>query len=67
MIKIKVNGKSLDIEKSLTLSSFLTEKKLSAGSVIIEYNGSVIDRSSFNDVTISEGDVIEIIRAFAGG
>lgn len=51
----------------MTLDSFLKHKGLEAGSVVVERNGDVVERSRFDVVLLDETDQLEILRFVGGG
>lgn len=67
MIQFTVNAKLQTRESPFTVGAFLEEKGLPPGSVIVEFNRSVLDRKLYGTTVIGEGDTVEIIRAYAGG
>lgn len=51
----------------MTLDAFLKHKGLQAGSVVVERNGEVVERSRFGVVALEEADRLEILRFVGGG
>ena len=51
----------------MTLDAFLKHKGLQAGSVVVERNGDVVERSRFDVVALEEADRLEILRFVGGG
>ena len=51
----------------MTLETFLEHKGLKAGSVVVERNGDVVERTRFNAVHLEETDRLEILRLVGGG
>ena len=65
-MKIRVNGKDMDFEKT-TIQDLVNHFKLKPGSIVIEKNSEIVDRDRYNEEELNEGDVIEIIRFVGGG
>lgn len=66
MIKVTVNGDSHEVPEGSILDlihHFDLEKKW----CIAEQNGQALTRDQYEKEKINEGDVIELIRAVAGG
>jgi sulfur carrier protein len=67
MINLTVNGKPRPIEASLDLESYLDSFGLDLQHIAVGYNGEVIKRDEFQEVTLREGDILEIVRPVGGG
>ena len=67
MIVLIVNGKSRPVEDSIDLETYLLSFGLNLQFVAVGYNGEVVKRESFADLTLKEGDVLEIVRPVGGG
>ena len=52
---------------NLTIAGLVTELDLAAKRLAIEKNGEIVPRSQFADVTLQEGDKLEIVGAVGGG
>ena len=67
MIDLIVNGKSRLIEDSIDLETYLLSFGLNLQFVAVGYNGEVVKKESFADLTLKDGDVLEIVRPVGGG
>ena len=67
MINLTVNGKPRLIEDSVDLASYLNSFGLDLKFVAVGYNGEVVKREQFSDVTLKDGDILEIVRPVGGG
>ncbi len=67
MINLIVNGKPRPIEDSLNLESYLDSFGLDLQHIAVGYNGEVIKRDEFPEVTLQDGDILEIVRPVGGG
>ena len=69
-MKIKVNGKEknieLDNEKAL-LSSTLELLGYKQNTVVVEVNDLIINSKRWENITINEGDKLEIVSIVGGG
>ncbi|MFQ5864248.1 MAG: sulfur carrier protein ThiS [bacterium] len=67
-MRININGKEHQFDKSLTLEEILKELNIQQDQgIAIALNNTVIARSQFSMTKVKEGDAIEIIHAVAGG
>lgn len=67
-MNVIVNGERLNIPESVTsLAELLNHFSLDASVTVAEINQRIIDRSSYSAVSLSENDVIELIRFMGGG
>ena len=66
-IKIKVNGKFVNIDKNQALSKFLKKLKIPLKKVAIELNQEIIDKKNIGKIKIQQNDRIEIVHFIGGG
>jgi len=64
---LRVNGKPKAVEDGATIGDLITLLGLRARSVVVERNGEPVRRSEFETVRLSDGDVLEVVRAVPGG
>ena len=67
MINLIVNGKPRDLESSLDLVSFLEGYGVNLQHVAVGYNGIVLEKETFPEVVLKQGDVLEIVKPVGGG
>ncbi len=67
MINLMVNGKTREVEEATNLESYLVSFGLDLQFVAVGYNGEVIKKESFAQVTLRNGDALEIVRPVGGG
>ena len=67
MINLTVNGKQRELEGSVDLVTYLRSFGVNLQHVAVGYNGEVLKKESFVDVTLRDGDVLEIVRPVGGG
>ena len=67
MINLMVNGKTREVEEATNLETYLTAFGLDLQFVAVGYNGEVIKKESFAQVTLKSGDTLEIVRPVGGG
>jgi thiamine biosynthesis protein ThiS len=67
MMRLQVNGKHRDVDAPATLLELLERLEVNPQLVAVEYNGEIVRREGFADVSLSEGDVLEIVHMVGGG
>jgi sulfur carrier protein len=66
-MELVVNGASRAAADGTTLPALLEELGLTVGSVVVERNGVALLRSEVVATTLQDGDVLELVKAVAGG
>tara|TARA_Y100001936_G_scaffold210671_1_gene217609 strand:+ start:308 stop:526 length:219 start_codon:yes stop_codon:yes gene_type:complete len=66
-IKIKVNGKKLEINQSSTLASLVKKLNIPLNKVAIELNRKIIDKKKIKYIKMKNKDNIEIVYFIGGG
>ena len=65
---ITVNGKPINIDKGTTLSNYLETLGLSGKNAIaVALNKEIVQRESYSQTPLSDGDQLEIVKAIGGG
>lgn len=67
MISLTINGKEQQMDSPTTLLGYLEVLGVNLRLIAVAYNGTVLRRDELPDVTLSEGDSVEIVRAVGGG
>jgi thiamine biosynthesis protein ThiS len=66
-ITLTINGRERQLPAELSLPALLTELGVDRRMVAVAHNGDVIPRASYDDVTVRNGDRIEVVRMVGGG
>ncbi len=66
-MRVRVNGTDRELADGTTLPALLAEMGLGTGWVVVERNGEALLRSESERTVLADGDVLEIVRAVAGG
>ncbi|MDF7637947.1 sulfur carrier protein ThiS [Lactobacillus sp. ESL0791] len=64
---VTVNGKQ---EKNLagkSVAAFLSDRKAPIDNLVVELNGKIVHRASFDQVFLRENDKVEVISFVGGG
>jgi sulfur carrier protein len=66
-MRIRLNGEERDVADATSVPDLLTTIGLGLGWVVVELNGVALLRSEAAEAVLSDGDVVEVVRAVAGG
>jgi sulfur carrier protein len=66
-VLVVANGTELEVEEGLTVAAFIRARGLDPRWVVVERNGEALSRDRYDDLTLSPGDRLELVRAVAGG
>lgn len=66
-MRLVVNGEPTDLPDGATAGDLVRAAGLGTGWVVVERNGEALLRSEVDRVPLSDGDVVELVRAVAGG
>jgi sulfur carrier protein len=67
VIALQVNGRRVELDGPTALLTYLEKLGVSARAVAVELNGEILERSTYEDAKLDDGDVIEIVRMVGGG
>ena len=70
MAIFKINGREKHFEEGTvpsTLMELLDHMGIHHATVVAEINGNVIERKTFADTAVAEGQTIELVRFVGGG
>jgi len=65
-VDVVINGEHKKV-KSSTLLELLKELELDPRAVVVEHNRKIVRRVGLSDVTVNEGDAIELVHFVGGG
>jgi thiamine biosynthesis protein ThiS len=66
-VKLLVNGRPETGTQGMTITQLLEKHGLRPEWVVVEHNGEALPRGRYAEMTLDEGDRIEVVRAVAGG
>ena len=67
MAKIQLNGKKITIKPNISVFDLLKKYKLINKKIAVEYNGKILQKSSFKKKLLNNNDKIEIVHFIGGG
>lgn len=67
MIQITVNGKYVNLDAPLTVERLLETVEVPPNYLAVEVNADVVPRERYTEVTVDDGDEIELVTLVGGG
>jgi len=64
---VVINGERKQITAGVTLLQLLNELELDPRAVVVEHNRKIVRRVGLGDVTVNDGDAIELVHFVGGG
>lgn len=64
---MRVNGKDIPLDQSLTLYEYLVTAGFNVQRVVVEQNGSIITRDRFAETALTDSDKLEVVQFVGGG
>ena len=66
-IKIKLNGKFITVQQSLSIKSLVEKHKIPIKMVAIELNKKILEKSNYKKTILKNNDKVEIVHFIGGG
>ncbi len=66
-MKLKVNGKEMDLEEELTVEELLIKISVKPVGIAVELNREIVPKSTHQSRRLNDGDILEIIKMVGGG
>jgi len=66
-VDVVINGEQRKVTPGATLLELLEELELDPRAVVVEHNRKIVRRAGLGDVTVSDGDAIELVHFVGGG
>ncbi len=67
-MKITLNGNAVELEGELTVAELLKREDVDMPDMVsVELNGEILDRDSFGDQLVKDGDTVEFLYFMGGG
>ncbi|MCC3860092.1 sulfur carrier protein ThiS [Pseudemcibacter aquimaris] len=67
MINVTINGDTHSMDEALPLIDLLGKFEIDHEKVAIEHNREIVPKTTFADVTVGDGDNLEIVHFIGGG
>jgi sulfur carrier protein len=66
-VKATINGEERDLPEGATVADVLRQLGAPQSGIAVAVNDRVVAKRALADVSLADGDAVEIIRAVAGG
>ena len=66
-MRLTVNGQGLDADRELSVEALVESLTSLRRGVAVAVNGTVVPRSTWSTVPLSDGDAVEVLTAAQGG
>jgi thiamine biosynthesis protein ThiS len=66
-VRVVVNNRELDLVPTTTVATLLAELGVEGPYALVERNGEPVERGSYGELELEEGDRIVVARPVAGG
>jgi len=66
-LSLRINGEPREIERPLSVRELLSTLGLDPAKIAVERNLEIVPRSQYTEVTVGEGDRLEIVHFIGGG
>lgn len=71
LLKLTINGERHTFSQkdgmALTIAGLLVKLGLDPAKLAVEHNREIVRRSTYNDVTVQDGDELELVQFVGGG
>jgi sulfur carrier protein len=67
MAKIQLNGKKVEIQRSLSIKDLIKKYRLKENKIAIELNGTILPKDHYKNKKVKNNDKIEIVQFIGGG
>lgn len=64
---MQVNGEKLVLKEQISLAKFLQQRQYRAERVVVELNGTIVSKASYDEIILQDADVLEIVSFVGGG
>jgi thiamine biosynthesis protein ThiS len=66
-VDVVINGEHKRVTPGASLLDVLSQLELDPRAVVVEHNRRIVRRPALGDVTVNEGDAIELVHFVGGG
>jgi sulfur carrier protein len=66
-MRVKVNGKEMDLRDNITIKELIEELKIEGKVMAAAINMEVVKKENWDEKTINEDDKIELLQFVGGG
>lgn len=66
-VLVRINGEDHEVPSDLNVAALLEHLELHPRMVVVEQNGEILRRDSYEAAPVSEGDAFELVHFVGGG
>ena len=66
-MQIQLNGDAVELPDAMTVADLIVHLELTGKRLAVEVNEDIVPRSQHPELTLSEGDRVEVVHAIGGG
>jgi thiamine biosynthesis protein ThiS len=66
-LRVTINGEERELAAPVSVRALLTELGIEPAKIAVERNLEIVPRSRYGEVTLSDGDRLEIVQFIGGG
>lgn len=66
-LRVTINGKDHGLEAPLSVCALLSQLGLEPAKIAVERNLEIVPRSRYGEITVADGDRLEIVQFVGGG
>ncbi len=66
-MQLIINGTHRAATDKISLLSLLEELKINPATIVVELNREVVPKNAYADITLADGDKLELVRFVGGG
>ena len=65
--KIQLNGDPYEINDGTNLNELLNKLKIQKNKVAVEVNGTIVEKTKYQNLVLNKDDKVEIVKFIGGG
>ena len=65
--KIQLNGDLYEINNGTSLNELLNKLKIQKNKVAVEVNGTIVEKTKYQNLVLNKDDKVEIVQFIGGG
>jgi thiamine biosynthesis protein ThiS len=66
-IQVRLNGRDHDVDRDLTVQTLLQSLDLDPHLIVVELNRVILERHTYANTPVTDGDQIELVHFVGGG
>ena len=66
-MQIQLTGEAMELPEATTVAGLIERLELTGKRLAVELNEDIVPRSQHPDITLNDGDRVEVVHAIGGG